>query len=203
MKKILLISLGIVGLLAVIFGITTAVEYNVLVGQHEEIKFQKSQVINSLETRDSTIEGLAAAVDTAIGLETDVYEMITGARVAYAEASDSGDLEAIIEADVLSSLALSELYAVIEDNPELQSIDTIETFMANIESLENALKVARGDYNAAVRDYNVSVRKFPRIMFANMFGFESQMPYWTPDPETGDGTITVSGVDYSSAVYVA
>jgi len=203
MKKILLISLGLVGLLAVIFGITTAVEYNVLVTQHEEISYQKSQIVNSLETRDSTIAGLASAVDTAIGLETSVYEMITAARTAYAEASDNDDLNAIIEADVLSSLALSELYAIIEDNPELQSIDTIETFMANIESLENALKVARGDYNASVRDYNVSVRKFPRVMFASMFGFESQMPYWSPDPDTGNGTITVSGVDYSGAAYVA
>jgi len=135
MKKILLISLGIVGLLAVIFGITTAVEYNVLVGQHEDISYQKSQIVNSLETRDSTIEGLAAAVDSAIGLETSGYELITAARLAYADASDGDDLEAIIEADVLSSLALSELYAIIEDNPDLQSIDTIELLMANIESL--------------------------------------------------------------------
>jgi len=36
-----------------------------------------------------------------------------------------------------------------------------------------------------------------------MFKFPPQMPYWSPNPDTGDGDITVSGVDYSSAVYVA
>lgn len=203
MKKVLLIVLGVVGLLAVIFGITTAVEYNVLVGQHEEISYSRSQIVNSLQTRDSTLEGLTLAVGEAIELETSIYEMITAARAAYAEAKENNDLEAIIEADVLSSLAISELYAVIEDNPELQSIDTIEALMANIESLENALKVSRTDYNTSVREYNVSVRKFPRNIFANMFGFESKMPYWSPDPDTGDGDITVDGVDYNSAVYVA
>ncbi|MFA5421588.1 MAG: LemA family protein [Bacilli bacterium] len=203
MKKIVLIVVGVIGLLAAIFGITTAVEYNVLVGQHEEISYSRSQIVNSLETRDETLAGLATAVDAAIELDQAIYDMITAAREAFATASENNDLEAIIAADNLSSVALTELYAVIEDNPDIKSQEAIQTLMANIESLENALKVSRSDYNESVREYNVSVRKFPRNIFANMFQFEDKMPYWSPDPDTGEGEIPDVLDAYSNAVYVA
>jgi len=199
MKRTLSIILGGVGLLAVIFGITTAVEYNALSKNHEDIAYRKSEIVNSLETRDSTLEQLASAVDAAIDLETSIYEMITDAREAYAAAAAGQDYKAIIEADTLSSLAISELLAVIEDNPDVQSIEVIEGYMASIESLENTLKVARRNYNESVRDYNTSVRLFPKNIFASMFGFDTQMPYWSPNPDTGEGDIEVSGISYSGA----
>ncbi|MFA5481220.1 MAG: LemA family protein [Bacilli bacterium] len=198
MKKILGIVLGAVGLLAVIFGVMTAIEYNALATKHESVAYQKSQIVNSLETRDSTLGQLVVAVEAAIDIETSVYEMITNARESFATASSGEDYAAIIEADQLSALAITELYAVIEDNPDLQSIDTIEGLMVTIESLENQLKVARTDYNTAVRDYNTSIRTFPRNMFAAMFKFESSMPYWSANPETGDGEIVVSGISYNA-----
>ena len=39
-------------------------------------------------------------------------------------------------------------------------------------STENSIKRAREKYNEAVGEYNKSIRRFPKSIFAGMFGFE-------------------------------
>lgn len=192
MKKILIIVLAVLGVLGITFGIMTASEYNTLFRRQENVAYNKSQIVNSLQTRDSTLNQLAAAVDAAVGLDVAVYTMITNARSALSTAVADDDYTAIIEADVLSSLAISELYAVIEDNPDVQSMEVIVGFMATIESLENALKVSRTDYNTAVATYNTAVGTFPHNLFAKMFKYADRLPYWAADTESGSGEITIS-----------
>ena len=43
-----------------------------------------------------------------------------------------------------------------------------------ISETENMIRTARTDYNAAVQEYNLSVRKFPSNIFAGIFGFEKK-----------------------------
>ena len=44
--------------------------------------------------------------------------------------------------------------------------------------MESSLAVARRDFNLATQDYNSSIRKFPKVLYASLFGFEKDQPYW-------------------------
>jgi len=45
---------------------------------------------------------------------------------------------------------------------------------AQLEGTERRIKFARKDFNAAIADYNKSVRGFPTKIVAGMFGFKAR-----------------------------
>ena len=70
--------------------------------------------------------------------------------------------------------ALSRLMVVMERYPDLKSTKGFENVQFEISETENMIRTARTDYNAAVQEYNLSVRKFPSNIFAGIFGFEKK-----------------------------
>ena len=42
-----------------------------------------------------------------------------------------------------------------------------------LEGTENRINEARNSYNKTIQEYNTSIRKFPRNIFAGMFGFST------------------------------
>ena len=111
---------------------------------------------------------------------------------AYATASANKDVEGLIEADYLQSLALTDLIALVvsEDNPNISATPAYLTLMDEISSSEAELAYARRVYNLAVEDYNASVRRFPRIIIANMFSFDKERLYW----KASDGELEIPEV---------
>ena len=57
---------------------------------------------------------------------------------------------------------------------------------------ENRIAQARKDYNSAAKEYNVSVKKFPKNIIAGIFGFE-KVTYF----EAQSGTESVPQVSFS------
>ena len=68
--------------------------------------------------------------------------------------------------------ALGRLIAVAESYPDLKASQNFLQLQAQLEGTENRISVARQDYNKAVKEYNVAVRRFPSNIVASMFGFE-------------------------------
>src|SRR5690606_10504119 len=56
----------------------------------------------------------------------------------------------------------------------LQSNQNFLVLQGQLEGTENRINVARGDYNAAVQDYNTSLRTFPTIIWAKTIHGGSQ-----------------------------
>jgi ABC-type multidrug transport system ATPase subunit len=46
--------------------------------------------------------------------------------------------------------------------------------VVKLEGTENRISVERQRYNEAVKEYNVSVRRFPNSIFASIFGFDKK-----------------------------
>jgi LemA protein len=120
-------------------------------------------------------------VRAALRQEQEVFGEIAEARTRYA--GSSGDERVEAAEDVES--ALGRLLVIIEDYPELQSNQTIRDFQVQLEGTENRIAQARRDYNAAVTDYNRSVRRFPRNIVAGMFGFDRR-PLFEADDEADE-----------------
>ncbi len=134
-------------------------------------------------------------MNVVIGLQEHaetIYEAITDARQAYADAKASGNIEDMIEADALEAMSFTDVLIAIEDNPLITAQSGFDTLIAEISSMESALSVARRDYNNSVADYNVGVRKFPAILYASLFGFDREAVCW----KMSEGAEEVPVIDF-------
>ena len=68
--------------------------------------------------------------------------------------------------------ALGRLIAIQENYPDLKANENFRDLQVQLEGTENRINEARNTYNAAVQQYNVVIRSFPKNMLAGMFGFD-------------------------------
>lgn len=185
--NMLFIGSAILVVIAII-GIYVFSKYNSFVTSEENITSKWSQVENQLQRRFDLIPNL---VNTAKGYakhEEDIFLKLADARSEYGSANS---LEEMSAANNELSAALSNLFVVVENYPELKSNEQFNMLMTELAGTENRIAVARKDYNEAVQDYNGSVRKVPGSIIAGIFGFE-QKEYF----EVKDGVEEVPTVDF-------
>lgn len=173
--------------------ISVIVGYNSLVESDEEVDRTQSEVVNRLNQRQDLIGQLVPTVEGLQEHEKSIYDKITDARIAFADAKNIGDIEGMVEADALQVEAMNQLIVVVEDNPELQTTAAFTGLMDNISAMESSIAQARRDYNNSVSEYNKSVRKFPKMIYASLFGFENDKPYW----KMNDGADEIPQIDFS------
>ncbi len=145
--------------------------YNGLVKQDQGIAGQWAQVENQFQRRYDLIPNLVASVQGAMSQEQKVFSDITEARTKYAGAK-SVDEKAAAATEVEG--ALGRLLVVMENYPQLKSIEAVQTLMAQLEGTENRVAVERGRFNDLTRDYNTRVTQLPGKFIAPMFGFSAK-----------------------------
>ncbi|MDD4901475.1 MAG: LemA family protein [Patescibacteria group bacterium] len=164
MKKILIIIvvvLAIVGLYG--WGI-----YNKMVTANEGVDNMWAQVETQYQRRFDLIPNLVESVKGAMGQEQKVFGDLAEARTRYAGAATVNE-KAQAAGQVESALA--RLLVVMENYPQLKSVETVQTLMTQLEGTENRISVERKRFNDAARDFNVMIKRVPARWFAAMFGF--------------------------------
>src|SRR4030042_4929729 len=161
-------TLIIIIIIAVLLGGYFWSFYNGLVKQDQAIAGQWAQVENQFQRRYDLIPNLVNSVQGAMSQEQKVFADITDARTKYAGAKTI-DEKAGAATEVES--ALGRLLVVMENYPQLKSVETVQTLMAQLEGTEKRIAVERGRYNDAVRDYNTRVTQLPGRWIAPLFGF--------------------------------
>lgn len=146
-------------------------KYNGFVRQNEAVNTQWAQVESQYQRRLDLIPNLVASVQGAMKQEMTVFTALADARAHYAGAT-TPDQKAAAANQVES--AFGRLLAIMENYPQLKSIDTVQSLMAELSGTENRVAVERMRYNETVRDYNVSVKTFPSSLIASIFGFASR-----------------------------
>lgn len=182
--------LGVIGLLLILIAIIMITTYNNLVDMDEDIHGKYSQIENRLQERSDKINQIVASVSGLQEHAESIYNAITSARQAYQSAQT---MEELIAADAAQALAFSNFLVVVEDNPNITATSAYNELIYEISMMESTLSVARRDYNLSVQDYNASVRRFPRVFFANLFGFEKSYEYW----KVNDGADEVPAIDFN------
>ena len=158
----------IVVVVIVLLALYVGGKYNGLVRQNESISAQWAQVESQYQRRLDLIPNLVSSVQGAMKQEQSVFTALADARSQYAGAT-TPDQKAAAATQVESSLG--RLIAIMENYPQLKSIDAVQSLMAELSGTENRVAVERMRYNEIVRDYNVSVKSFPGSLVASMFGF--------------------------------
>ncbi len=182
-KTILIAVLAVVAVLVLGF----IGGYNSLVSKMTNVEQMEANIDSQLQRRADLIPNLVKTVKSYAQHESEVFDEVNKAREKLMGAQD---LAAKSEANEEVSAALTKLIAVAENYPELKSDKVYIDLMDELAGSENRISYARDQYNSAAADYNKSIKMFPGVIFANMFGFEKVAMF-----EAAEGTQTVPEVE--------
>ena len=173
------IVMTILIIIAVVVVIFIAI-YNSLVRKRNETENAFAAIDVMLKKRYDLIPNL---VNTVKGYATHEKETLEGVVAARSQATqikvDAADLtpEKLAQyqkAQGAVTSALGKLLAITENYPDLKANQNFLELQAQLEGTENRINVARKNFNDAAQAYNTNIRRFPKNIFAGMFGFDKK-----------------------------
>ena len=149
--------------------------YNEIVSRHENITAKWAQVENQLQRRNDLIPNLVNTVKGYAAHEKTVLEDVVAARSQWAKATTVEDK---VKAASNIDAALARLLVVVENYPNLKADQTFLRLMDELSGTENRIAVERMRYNEAVKDYNITIRRFPGNIVAGISGYAIATGYF-------------------------
>ncbi|HWP49249.1 MAG TPA: LemA family protein [Candidatus Limnocylindrales bacterium] len=154
---------------------TSGCGYNTLVELDQRVNSAWAQVENQLQRRSDLIPNLVNIVKGYAGHEKEIFQNIANARAAMMNAKSIPEK---IDASNQMETSLRQLFAVVENYPQLKADATFARLMDEVAGTENRIAVERMRYNQAVEAYNSYARKIPVIYTVKIFGFDKEKPYF-------------------------
>ncbi len=177
----LLIVLGLV----LILGFWGCNAYNGLVRADQDVKKVWANVETNYQRRTDLYNSVIKTIEGSANFEKSTLKEVIEARAKATsitvDISDPKSLEAYQNAQAQLQGSFSRLMAVAEAYPDLKTTKSFQDFQTQIEGTENRINVARQDYNKSVEGYNLTVKTFPKSIFANIFGYKEKA-YYKADP---------------------
>lgn len=175
-NKGLIITIVVIVLVA-LWGILS---YNGLVEMDEKVSNQWANVETQYQRRSDLIPNLVNTVKGYAKHESQTLEAVMAARSQATQVKidpsncTPQQLAAYQKAQGDVTTALGKLLAITENYPDLKATDNFKMLQEQLEGTENRINVARKDFNDSAKEYNTSLRRFPRNIIASMFGFEKR-----------------------------
>ena len=185
--------IGVILVLAIMFGGYFISTGNSIVNKYEEVNLQKSQIEVSLQKRADLIPNLVATVKGYAAHEEKVFSEVAEARSKLAGSIQSGDVNQMSEANSNLSSALSRLLVITENYPELKADTQFIQLQNQLTSCENEISNARSKYNDSVKTLNAMIKRFPTSIVANMRGY-SDFDYFKADEGSQKAPVVDFGV---------
>ncbi len=177
MKKgsiILIVILGLVFLL----GMNGCSTYNSLTTKDEAVTGQWQQVEVAYQARMDKTKNLFEIVQSAADFEKQTLQDVIEARSKATSIQINADnltpekLAEFQKAQDAFGTSLGRLMAIAENYPQLQAVQAFRDFQTQYEGMENRIATARRRFNEVAQDYNTSIRRFPRNIWAGIFNFD-------------------------------
>lgn len=166
MKKAFLISGGILVTLALIIGAFWISAFNGAIRKEATVNQHRGDVHAALSARYDKVDAFIDAIEDANATVLSYLETITDAREAFADAIDQGDPSDAEQAAETLDATFVTLVAYMEDNPDsYNTVSLYSGFMGEFSASTNAVRFEIGEYNKAVREYNVHIQTFPNQIF--------------------------------------
>jgi len=152
--------------------------YNEIQRKDEEVKAAWAEVLNQYKRRADLIPQLVKVVQGYAIQEKDVLISVTEARAKVGTIQATPELindpkafQQFQRVQGELSNALQRLMVVVERYPDLKSNENFRDLQAQIEGTENRIAVARRRYIQSVQEYNTTIRVFPNVITARIFGY--------------------------------
>ena len=173
-KKGLWITLGVVAVV-VIWCVSA---YNGLVSKETTVDEAWANVETVYQRRSDLIPNLVNTVKGYAAHEAQTLQAVTSARANATSitidpsTATPEEMEKWMAAQDEVGKALGRLIAISESYPELKANENFRDLQVQLEGTENRISTERRKYNEVVKEYNVSVRRFPTNLVASVFGFD-------------------------------
>jgi LemA protein len=179
------ISKSLIGIIAavVIIGAWAASAYNGMVGVQEDATTALANVQSAYQRRADLIPNLVETVKGYAAHEKETLEGVVNARSKATQVTLDPEnmtpekLQEFQKAQGELGAALGRLIAISENYPDLKANENFRDLQVQLEGTENRINEARNKFNAAVQEYNVVIRSFPKNILAGMFGFDKMAKF--------------------------
>jgi LemA protein len=122
-----------------------------------------------LKRRYNLIPNLVETVKGYAAHERETLENVTKARQ---QAIDASGIAQQAQAENFLTGALRQLFALVENYPDLKANQNFMQLQEELTSTENKIGFARQHYNRSAAGYNEAMAVFPANMVAGAFSFE-------------------------------
>ena len=162
----ILLVFGIVAIIVYAVGL-----YNTLVRLSNNIDKAWSNIDVILKQRHDELPKLVSVCNSYMKHERETLESVTAARSAY---SRSTSIEEKAKAENQITSALSKLFAVAEQYPDLKANQEFLNVQQRISALESTIADRREFYNDSVNVYNIRIEQIPALWVAQQIGYKAR-----------------------------
>jgi LemA protein len=157
-----------------------------VIGAYNSLISLKNQVLNGwkqidvqLKRRHDLIPNLVETVKGVMKFEQQTLTQVIEARNRAISAQ--GVADKATQENALTG-ALRQLFALVENYPNLKSSENVSKLQEELSSTENRIGFARQFYNDVATKFNISQQTFPTNIIAGMFGFKPSELFEITDP---------------------
>lgn len=174
---VIAIAVVIFGLIGLVWGSSS---YNSLVAKSESASSQWAQVQNAYQRRADLIPNLVATVKGYATHEQQTLTEVVEARAKATQMQVNADqlteenIKKYQEAQGQLGSALGRLMMITENYPDLKANTNFIQLQDELTGTENRISTERNKFNEKVKDYNTTIRMFPKNIFAGLFGFQKK-----------------------------
>lgn len=148
--------------------------YNGLISLRNKVNDQFSQIDVELKRRFDLVPNLVETVKGYTKHEKETLEGVVKARNSYVSA---GNMSEQLKADGELSNAISKLFALAENYPDLKANENFNNLQNELSEIEQKIVYARQFYNDSVLKLNNKIEMFPSNIVAGMFNFKKKEFY--------------------------
>ncbi|HWO87562.1 MAG TPA: LemA family protein [Gemmatimonadales bacterium] len=153
-------------IVAVVVLLWVIAAYNGLIALKNQTLNAWKQIDVQLKRRHDLIPNLVNAVKGAMDFEKGTLQAVIDAR-SKAMAGGGGVRETAAAESALSG-ALSKLFVVMEQYPDLKATANVRELQEELSSTENKISFARQLYNDVATKYNTKQQQFPTNLVAGL-----------------------------------
>lgn len=142
--------------------------YNGLVSLKNQVLNGWKQIDVQLKRRHDLIPNLVETVKGVMKFEQTTLTQVIEARNKAVSAQ--GVAQKAVQENALTG-ALRQLFALVENYPNLKSNENVSKLQEELSSTENRIGFARQFYNDIATRFNIAQQTFPTNVIAGIFGF--------------------------------
>lgn len=145
--------------------------YNHLVRIKHNVSKAWSNIDVLLKQRHDEIPKLVETCRQYMKFEQETLEKVMLARSQVSDARENQDVPGLGMAEGALRMGLGQLFALVEDYPDLKANENFQHLQSRISTLENTIADRREFYNDSVNINNIGIEQFPDVIVSRMFGF--------------------------------
>jgi LemA protein len=167
--------------------------YNGLVQRRNVVDEAWNQISVQLKRRHDLIPNLVSSVKGYMDFEQETLTNVIEARGAAVTAAQAGPAGAAqsAQAENLLTGALRQLFALVENYPNLKSNENVLSLQEQLTTTENQIGFARQHYHSTVRDFNTAIQTFPSALVAGLLGFRGRDYFQIEEADTAVPTVNL------------